>query len=143
MLATAILAIVLVGIFSIFNSAIYLADTAGSLTQMSSLLRHQMEMLNNVSDFNSLTNFDGTTFVLDDFAFESIAVSNAVGVFTIDSLSNDLRRATIAISYSIKGGRIIGEDTNLNGALDGGEDINNDGRLSSPVEATTIIARES
>ncbi len=37
--------------------------------------------------------------------------------------------------------RIVGEDTNLNNYLDPGEDINGDGRISSPVTLRAILGR--
>jgi len=38
-------------------------------------------------------------------------------------------------------GRIVGEDINLNGNLDSGEDIDGNRRISSPITITTVIRR--
>ena len=40
-------------------------------------------------------------------------------------------------------GRVIGEDKNLNGRLDAGEDANGSGWMDSPVMISTLIARDS
>jgi hypothetical protein len=45
------------------------------------------------------------------------------------------------VCYREKPNRVIGEDINLNGILDGGEDLNGDGRLSSLCEITYFIGR--
>ena len=37
--------------------------------------------------------------------------------------------------------RVIGEDKNLNGTLDGGEDSNANGRLDSPGQILTLMAQ--
>ena len=60
-----------------------------------------------------------------------------------------MKEITTVICWRGKGGRIIGEDNGgfggashqLNGELNSGEDHNGDGRLSSPCEITTTIAK--
>ncbi len=142
MLSMAIFSIAIIGIFSIYNASIILIDMAGSLTQMSNIASYKLESLYDVEDFNSLDNFNGQTFDLSEFGLGSIAVSVAKGVYKIDSLGLNLKKATVSISYKIRGERVIGEDSNLNGILDSGEDLNSDNRLTSQAEVTTIIAKK-
>ncbi len=141
MLAMAIFAIAIIGIYSMYNASVALIDMAGTLTQMINAADFKLESLYDVADFASLDNYNSQSFNLPEFGFNSIAVSGATGVYIITPLNDDLKRATVVISYKIKGNRIIGEDANLNGLLDAGEDLNGDSRLSSPVELSTIIAR--
>lgn len=141
MLTTAILAIAIIGVFSIYNASIVLSDMAGALTQMANIARYKLESLY-TENFDSLDNHNGETFNLSGFGSDTLAVKEAKGVYKISSYSPNLKRVTASITYKTKGGRIIGEDSNLNGVLDLGEDINGDSRLSSPVELTTIIARK-
>ena len=144
MLGTAIMAIVVIGIFSICNASMTLIDMAGTLTQMMNTASDRLELLYDVADVNfaALDGFNGQTFDLGAFAFNSIAVSAATGLYRVEPLSPDLKRVTVSVFYRIKGERVIGEDINLDGVLNPGEDINGDGRLTSPAEATTIIARK-
>ncbi len=142
LLTMAIFAIAIVGIFSMYNASVALTDMAGSLTQMTNIAAFKLESLYDVADFSALDAFNGQSFNLAEFGFDSIAISDARGVYIISSYNNDLKRATVSISYKIKGNRVMGEDANLNGVLDAGEDLNGDNRLSSPVELSTVIARE-
>lgn len=142
MLTTVIVAGVVIGLFSIFSTSITLTDMAGTMTQMSNAIRYKMDALYDINDFASVDTLDGQTFDLTGFGFESIAVSEAKGVYEVNTINTNLKRVTISISYAIRDGRVVGEDLNLNGILDDGEDLNSDARLSSPVEATTIISRK-
>lgn len=63
------------------------------------------------------------------------------GVIYIDSSNSNLLAVTISISWRNQNGRIIGEDADLDGILDAGEDTNGDGQLNSPVTMTSLIAR--
>jgi len=49
-----------------------------------------------------------------------------------------LLQATVSVCWRQKN-RVIGEDKNLNGALDAGEDANGNKIIDSPVELTTLI----
>ena len=60
-----------------------------------------------------------------------------------DHLTNDnLIQVTISVCWQEKGGRIIGEDKNLDGNFDlASEDKNGNGRLDSPTQLITLISR--
>ena len=51
-----------------------------------------------------------------------------------------LLEIVITISWRTRDGRIFGEDTNLNGALDAGEDKNSNGRYDSPVQLRLLLS---
>lgn len=55
--------------------------------------------------------------------------------------TTNLLRAKVVICWKDKGG-IIGEDKNLNGALDAGEDDNANGEIDSPCQLETVMARK-
>jgi len=57
---------------------------------------------------------------------------------------NRLLEVLITASWRHHDGRTFGEDRNLNGVLDAGEDVNGDGNLSSPAQLRAFISdRES
>ena len=59
----------------------------------------------------------------------------------IDPFGDNLKQARVAVSWRQRLGRIIGEDKNLNGLFDGGDDNEDgDGLLNSPCEITTAFA---
>lgn len=45
----------------------------------------------------------------------------------------------VTVCWRAKGGRIIGEDSNLNGSIDGSEDENGNERLDSPAQLVTLL----
>ena len=53
-----------------------------------------------------------------------------------------LFEAKITASFKLPNGRIIGEDKNLNGILDAGEDLNGNGELDSPVFLKSFISKK-
>ena len=79
--------------------------------------------------------FHNTTFTSPDL--------NGLGVVTINSTTNpDLLGATVTFCWQQKNGRVMGEDLDLNGQLDSGEDKNSNGVLDSPVTLYTEIYKE-
>jgi len=53
-----------------------------------------------------------------------------------------LFEAKITAHFKLPNGRIIGEDKNLNGILDAGEDLNGNGELDSPVFLKSFVSRK-
>ncbi|MFA5259625.1 MAG: prepilin-type N-terminal cleavage/methylation domain-containing protein [Candidatus Omnitrophota bacterium] len=53
----------------------------------------------------------------------------------------DALRVTVVMSVAAKN-RIVGEDKNLNGILDSGEDVNENDLLDSPITLTTIVTSQ-
>ena len=61
------------------------------------------------------------------------------GVSYVDDTDPTLLKITVSFSWRQANGRIIGEDSNLDGLLNIGEDKNGNGMLDSPVELVTHI----
>ena len=71
----------------------------------------------------------------------NLTQGNGKGVIYIDSSNSTLLTITIVVSWqNNQDRRIIGEDLNLNGVLDAGEDTDGNGKLSSPVTLVGLIA---
>jgi hypothetical protein len=66
------------------------------------------------------------------------AIPSSMGVVYINDTNPELLQATVSVCWRQKN-RVIGEDKNLNGALDAGEDANGNKIIDSPVELTTLI----
>ncbi|HNS71498.1 MAG TPA: prepilin-type N-terminal cleavage/methylation domain-containing protein [bacterium] len=66
---------------------------------------------------------------------------NYSGVFYLEDWQSDgsLMQIEAVVCFN-SGFQVIGEDKNLNGVLDSGEDTNGDGKISSPVDIKTVIA---
>lgn len=85
---------------------------------------------------------------IEGTAFDQIAASyhqttftetglNGRGVSYVDSSNANYLKLTSSFSWRQKNGRIIGEDKDLDGIIDAGEDANANGMLDSPVMLTT------
>jgi len=74
----------------------------------------------------------------DDVAF-AITGLDGRGVSYVDDATADLLRVTVSVCWRQKNGRVFGEDINMNGQLDAGEDASGNGILDSPVQLTSRI----
>jgi hypothetical protein len=54
----------------------------------------------------------------------------------------DIADVTVLVCYRDKGGRVVGEDRDFDGALDAGEDRNGNGGLDSPIMFRSMVARK-
>jgi Tfp pilus assembly protein PilV len=102
------------------NSAIALWDVKSKLAEIENTPFSQIA-----------ANFDNVTFISPDLT--------GVGVTYVNNINSSMLEVTATFSWTQKGGRIVGEDRNLNGQINGGEDINSNGILDSPVTLTTYI----
>jgi type II secretory pathway pseudopilin PulG len=149
LLAAGILAFCLSGLLLSYVNLFILMDLARDFTYANNALQAQMEGIKNTV-FANLTALNNTNFAVTGNNSSDIIGTGVIGVFDVnDPFRNtnttyaDLKRVRIVISFRSRA-RIIGEDKNLNGILDAGEDdpgygVNGTGRLDSPVEAVTII----
>lgn len=92
---------------------------------------------------NQLVQIEGTAFnqvyaTYNDFNF-NIPGINGVGVVYVDNSNPDLIEVSLSFSWKESNGRILGEDLDLDGAIDIGEDVNNNGELDSIVGLRTVI----
>lgn len=67
---------------------------------------------------------------------------DAAVVTRVTMLSADVADVRADVFYRFGNGQLIGEDTNMNGDLDGGEDSNSNGQLDSPIAFHTLVARK-
>ncbi len=132
-LGVAIFALAACGFLSSFISCATFAESAGNITLITNRAREEME------DSVRRTNFDSLV------SYSKLPPGVPIGtslVCYVQSINNDLKQVRIVMSCMEKSNRIMGEDKNLNGVLDGGEDRNGDGRLSSPCELITFVPRK-
>jgi len=134
-LAIAIFVIAACGILSLFISSATVAESAGNVTRAINLAREELE--NNIRQAN-FANLASYSLLPPNIPNDMSLVCYVQNHPTL----NDLRQVTIVVSYRGKSRRVMGEDENLNGVLDGGEDTDGNGRLSSLCEISTFIPRQ-
>lgn len=135
LLAMTVLVVCLTSILLTYVHMFILSDLSRDLTLSTNAVQDKMEEIKK-TDFDSLSALNGTTFDITGFA-----ASDAKGLIqVIDTAYADLKRIRLVACFKSRR-RIIGEDANLNGVLNAGEDTNANGRLDSPVELVTLISR--
>ncbi|MEW6170402.1 MAG: prepilin-type N-terminal cleavage/methylation domain-containing protein [Candidatus Omnitrophota bacterium] len=136
MMALAILAFCLTGMLLTYIGLLALSETSRNLSLAVNVAQTKVEELRN-QPFDSLVNFNGTTFDVPGFA----AGSAKGRIEVTDTDYADLKQVRIVSCWRQRGGRLIGEDVNLNGVLNDGEDQNGNNILDSPSEVISFIAR--
>jgi len=82
--------------------------------------------------FNQIyTTYHNATFTIPDI--------NGIGKVAVDNTVDDHVIVHVSFSWQERRGRVMGEDKNLNGVLNAGEDANGNGLLDSTVEMTTQV----
>jgi len=134
-LAVLVFIVVLTSLLSLYISFIKLSEDTLATTRAFFSAQKMMETIRGYN-FNKIKNdFDGYTFTPEGFSSDK---AKGIVYVTEEEGRSDLLRVNIVICFK-SGERIIGEDLNLNGNLDIGEDKNNNDMLDSPVEITTLI----
>lgn len=87
------------------------------------------------------TQFNQIDATFNNQTFTSSGI-NGRGVVTIDSTNPKLMLITVTFCWKQSNNRLMGEDTNLNGVLNAGEDKNGNGTMDSPVQLIAYIYNE-
>lgn len=136
MLSSIILLIIIVSLLYTYTSCFELNEFSRGFTLANNALQAEMETIREVP-FDNLSALDASIFSLDGFS-----PGEAVGVIAVyDSLYSDLKYIRLVGFWRQKSGRVIGEDSNLDGVLQIGEDIDGDNTLDSPAEIITLVSQ--
>ena len=93
--------------------------------------RNRITTIENTA-FNQIYNtYNNTTFTINGMT--------GIGKTYVNNTDPDHLLLTVSFSWRERSGRIIGEDKDLDGVLDTGEDANGNGQLDSIVKLTTQI----
>jgi type II secretory pathway pseudopilin PulG len=86
------------------------------------------------------TAFDQIHDTYNNKTFELRSLEPGIGLVEIDNKNPQLLGVTVRVFWKTKN-RLMGEDKNLDGVLNDGEDTNENGKLDSPVSLFTHIAK--
>ncbi len=140
MLSAAILIIFLAGLLQMFIICQGLSEVARSTTFAISEIQSYWEDVRK-GGFEAVSNLE-TGYQPDRF-FDLVQLNGKYVVYIDlpDPNNPDLQRLRIVACWREANTRIIGEDLNLNGILDPGEDKDLDGFISSPATIVTLISK--
>lgn len=140
-----ILAFCICGVLLTYLQMLILTDLSRDLTLATNAVVAKMEELKKTS-YDNLLALDGSVFDINGFTGADAKGRIEVSDVTVRSPSptETLKKARIVVCFKSRG-RVIGEDRNLNGRWDAGEDQNGTGyaagRLDAPIELVTLIAK--
>ncbi len=130
-IATAVFLTAAVGILYSFAKCLELNELGRGTTVAIQSMKNKMETIKS-SDFSQIyTTFNNTTFLITGL--------NGIGVVYVDNSNAHLLEVRVVFCWRLPNGRVIGEDLNLNGVLDTGEDKNGNGEIDSYAQMVTRI----
>ena len=140
-----ILSVTIIGMVQLFIYTSVQAEMAGRKTLAISEAQSKLEEIRNHTYASITTDYisggtPGNTFTPVFFTGRGAVYIDSAGSF-ITGTNAELLGVKVTVSWRDKYNRIVGEDTNLNGVLDGGEDRNGNGQLDSPVTLMGMITR--
>ncbi len=131
LISASVFLIALVGILISYFTCLELSE----ISKNSSLALHaskaRLETIRNTT-FNQIkATYNNVTF--------TVAGLNGIGVSYVDDSNARLLKITISFCWKQASGRVMGEDANLNGQINSGEDANNNSMLDSPVQLVSYV----
>ncbi len=136
MISVSVLIVALVGLLGVFTHLISLNENSSKLTLAVTACQAKLEEIRNSTFSNIYTTYDGTNFNPQGFAS-----GEAKGAISINNSNPSLLQVFVSVSWMTRSNRVIGEDRNLNGSRDAGEDLNGNLRLDSPGQLATLMAQ--
>ena len=138
LVSVATITITISGLVQSFTASSLLADMSAN---MSVAIREAESKMEEIRNYNySLVTTDyvlggtpGNTF--------SLTAATGKGVIYIDSSNASLLTIEIDVSWKDRDGRVIGQDANLNGTIEAGEDPDGNSKLDSTVKIITQLAK--
>ncbi len=132
MISVLILIPVCVGVMYVFIKCVELSEMARHSSEAVREIKTKVSEIEN-TPFDQIKNtFHNTTF--------TAAGLNGIGVTYIDDTDTNMLTVTATFCWREKNGRVMGEDVDLDGQIDSGEDINGNGMLDSPVTVVTRVS---
>lgn len=137
--ALAVFGILLTGLFAAMAAASTLSDAAtGQAAALAAAVGQLEEIIASPRD-RLTTDYapggePGNLFSVPD-------LPNSQGVVELDTSESGLVTVRCTVCWRGKGGRLYGEDADLDGVLDPGEDANGNGWIDSPVSLVVTLVR--
>lgn len=131
MIAAVVFLVAIVGILYSYLKFMELQDMGRNVSIATQAVRNKMENIKNTDFAMLFATHNNTTF--------TVAGINGRGVVYVNTANPALVQIKVVFCWRQPNGRLVGEDTNLNGALNAGEDQNGNGQIDSYAQVTTNI----
>ena len=136
MISVSVLIVALAGLLGVFAHLISLNENSSKLTLAVAACQAKLEEIRNSTFSNTYATYNGASFNPQGFTS-----GEAKGAISVNNSNPNLLQVYISVSWRTRSNRVIGEDRNLNGALNAGEDSNANNRLDSPSQLVTLMAQ--
>lgn len=133
MIGAFILASVILSIIAAYITCFELVYTSRNMTFAVNSAKAKMEEIRDYNFYGIYADYNNQTFSIAE-----LPASESRGIIYVDNSSPDLLKVTISVCWRQRS-RLIGEDNNLNGAIDAGEDINHNDIIDSPAQLVSLI----
>ncbi|HSV43529.1 MAG TPA: type II secretion system protein [Candidatus Bathyarchaeia archaeon] len=130
LVTAAILAVAVTGILMSYLQCMELTEVAKNMSRAVQAAQTRMEQIRSTPYTTIKATYDNIGF--------SVSGLNGYGASFVNDTAGDLLEIRVVVCWKQKNGRVYGEDANLNGLLNVGEDENSNGVLDSPV---MLVAR--
>jgi Tfp pilus assembly protein PilV len=131
MLACAIAAFAICGLLLMYVAGMDLIRVSKNSSIASSAALGLIEEIRNTPFPDIVTDYNGLKFSVNN-------ISGSSGIVYVDDTDDEFLLVTVSVCWP-QGNRVIGEDLNLNGDLDMGEDTNGNLIIDSPVQLITQV----
>jgi len=131
LISTVVFSFAFIGLLLSFVRSMELHEASRNTSFALTAVKSRLETIQNTTFSEIYSTYDGLTFTDSGL--------NGIGVSYVDNSNLNLLEVVVPFCWQQKNGRIIGEDANLDGALDAGEDANLNGRIDSPAQVITYI----
>ncbi len=136
MITVSVLIVALVGLLVIFSHLALLNENSRKLTLAMAACQDKLEEMRNSSFQTLYASYNGTSFNPSGFT-----LGQAKGAISINNSNPNLLQIFVSVSWRTRSNRVIGEDANLNGMLDAGEDAYWNNRIDSPASIMTLMSQ--
>jgi len=131
MMVSAILIFLFAGMLMAFFRCIQLKEISQNSSMALLVTKNRMEQIRDTSFDQIFATYNNATF--------TTAGLNGIGVSYVDNTNPKLRIVRVAFCWQEKNGRVFGEDLNLNGQLDGGENQDGNVFIDSPAQVIASV----
>ena len=131
LIAILILSPIFVSTMYVFIKCSRLAEFSRHASMAMISCRDKLTEIENTDFSQILSQYQGSTFNLSGL--------EGKGTVLIDDTTAGQLDITVSFAWKEKDGRVIGEDADLDGQIDVGEDLNGNGLLDSPVMLSTRV----
>ena len=131
MVTTVIIVLAFLGMLIGFLKCLELHELSRNSSIAVAAVKTQIENIKNTDPADLIATYHNATFISEGLT--------GMGVSYVTNTDPEVFEVTVSFCWRQKNGRVIGEDENLNGQLNGGEDLDADGIIDSPVQVVTYI----